>query len=277
MPRIRTIKPEFWTSTQVVKCDPVARLFFVGLWSFADDQGVHPADILRAKMEIFPGDNFAIEDVESWVSQLIDAGLLSVFEAQGVSYWAITGWHHQLIRKPANKFPAPPPVPHRCGTSTAPVPHQCRTGTALPPAGREGKGKEGKVRDKRRKTPAGVSHPDGEKKKPGRRPLVTLDDVTVPDGLGTDAVRSALDDWLAHRRAIRKSYKTATAVDQLLKQWEPRGPTEFVDAVKHSIANEYQGLFSETNGHKRPAKTRFGPGQVFTPDGGDNDPDFGKL
>ena len=42
MARIRTIKPEFWTSEQVVDCSPTARLLFIGLWNFCDDGGVHP-------------------------------------------------------------------------------------------------------------------------------------------------------------------------------------------------------------------------------------------
>lgn len=34
MARIRTIKPEFWTSEQVMGCAPLARLLFIGLWNF---------------------------------------------------------------------------------------------------------------------------------------------------------------------------------------------------------------------------------------------------
>ena len=31
-----------------------ARLLFIGLWTFCDDRGVHPASAKRIKMEIFP-------------------------------------------------------------------------------------------------------------------------------------------------------------------------------------------------------------------------------
>lgn len=37
MPRIRTIKPEYWTSEQVLDLSIPARLAFIGLWNFCDD------------------------------------------------------------------------------------------------------------------------------------------------------------------------------------------------------------------------------------------------
>ena len=42
MARIRTVKPEFWASEQVMECSPIARLLFIGLWNFCDDAGNHP-------------------------------------------------------------------------------------------------------------------------------------------------------------------------------------------------------------------------------------------
>ena len=42
MARIRTIKPEFWASEQVMDCKPVTRLLFIGLWNFVDDFGRAP-------------------------------------------------------------------------------------------------------------------------------------------------------------------------------------------------------------------------------------------
>jgi hypothetical protein len=39
MPRIRTIKPEFWQDEKLAPCDPLTRLVFLGLVSLADDAG----------------------------------------------------------------------------------------------------------------------------------------------------------------------------------------------------------------------------------------------
>src|SRR5919108_1150816 len=107
MSRIRTIKPEFWTSEQVVKCSLGARLLFIGLWNFCDDAGIHPASVCRIKMEIFPGDNFTVEEVEVWIKELVDIGLLQRYTVDGIAYLWVTGWHHQRIEKPTFRYPGP--------------------------------------------------------------------------------------------------------------------------------------------------------------------------
>jgi hypothetical protein len=76
MPRIRTIKPEFWTSPQVARVSFPARLLFIGTWNFADDYGNLPRDADKLKMQVFPGD--AIE-VEPLLQSLIDVGLLTEY------------------------------------------------------------------------------------------------------------------------------------------------------------------------------------------------------
>lgn len=107
MARIRTIKPEFFTSEQVAECSPNARLLFIGMWVFCDDQGVHPASNARLKMEVFPGDDFTRDDVGAMVSELIAAQLLTEYESDGEKYWLVTGWKHQKIDKPSKKYPLP--------------------------------------------------------------------------------------------------------------------------------------------------------------------------
>ncbi|WP_010598993.1 hypothetical protein [Rickettsiella massiliensis] len=109
MARIRTIKPEFWTSAQVVSCSPIARLLFIGLWSFADDNGVNKACLPSLKMKVFPNDLFTTKDIEQWISELINVGLMQLYEAEGNTYWHITGWkRHQRIDRPTTRYPLPP-------------------------------------------------------------------------------------------------------------------------------------------------------------------------
>lgn len=105
MARIRTIKPEFWTSAQVADCSPTARLLFVGMWTFSDDSGVHPASARRLKMEVFPADDITAEQVGALVGELIAAGLIVEYEAEGQRFWEVTGWHHQRIDKPTRRHP----------------------------------------------------------------------------------------------------------------------------------------------------------------------------
>lgn len=108
MPRNRMIKSEFWTSEQVISCSPMARLIFIGLWNFADDNGVHPASFVKIKAEVFPGDNIDINEVKKWIADLIQQGLLREYVINEKTYWIVTGWKiHQKIDKPTYRYPTP--------------------------------------------------------------------------------------------------------------------------------------------------------------------------
>lgn len=105
MSRIRTIKPEFWTSEQVVECSTTARLLFIGLWNFVDDGGNIVAASKAIKMKVFPGDDFSVSYVDDLISELLTNGLLVPYKVDGVVYWHVTGWKHQKIEKPSFKYP----------------------------------------------------------------------------------------------------------------------------------------------------------------------------
>lgn len=106
MARIRTIKPEFWTSEQVVECSPIARLLFIGMWNFCDDAGNHPASFKTLKMEVFPGDEISLAQIESYTEELLRNGLLIRYDGgNGREYWHVTGWHHQKVDRPNPKHP----------------------------------------------------------------------------------------------------------------------------------------------------------------------------
>lgn len=108
MARIRSIKPDFWTSEQVAECSPIARLLFIGLWNFCDDAGAHPASLKAIKMRIFPADDISTEEMRELVFQLEAVGLLARYVVEDIEYFQVTGWHHQRIDKPQEpKFPRP--------------------------------------------------------------------------------------------------------------------------------------------------------------------------
>lgn len=121
MSRIRTTKPEFWTSEQVMSCSPMARLLFIGLWNFCDDHGVHTASCKRLKGEIFPCDDFSSEtDIQGWINELINVGLLYEYEVNSKRYWLVTGWkNHQRIDKPTYRHPLPSDFTMKFGESSA--------------------------------------------------------------------------------------------------------------------------------------------------------------
>lgn len=110
MARIRSIKPDFWTSEQVMACSPVTRLLFIGMWNFADDHGRLPANPKTIKAQVFPGDeDITSENVRRMVDELSTNGLVMLYEVDNKQYLLITGWRHQKIDKRQDaRFPDPP-------------------------------------------------------------------------------------------------------------------------------------------------------------------------
>lgn len=108
MSRIRTIKPEFWTSAQVLECSTNARLLFIGLWNFCDDLGRHPLNPKQVKAEVFPSDSFSEKQMAGMLQELSTNGLIVPYESGGIDYFYIPGWKHQRIDKPQPaKYPDP--------------------------------------------------------------------------------------------------------------------------------------------------------------------------
>lgn len=106
MARIRTVKPEFWASEQVMDCSPLARLLFIGVLNFSDDGGNQPASAKSLRAKVFPSDEgVSAAEVEKLLVELVTNGLLAPYEHQGKEYIHVTGWHHQRIDKPTIKYP----------------------------------------------------------------------------------------------------------------------------------------------------------------------------
>lgn len=158
MSRIRTVKPEFWTSEQVMECSTEARLLFIGLWNFCDDAGRHPMSPKRIKAEIFPGDDFSASDVHRMLDELAENGLIEYYAVDDIEYFQVTGWHHQKIDRPQPaKYPAPSGE---------------RSTTDQRTLATEGKGREGNISlspapqppptGKPRKQPIQTPHPETE-------------------------------------------------------------------------------------------------------------------
>ena len=106
MARIRTIKPEFWTSEQVMECSPLARLLFIGVWNFCDDAGNHPLSSKTLKALVFPGDDITSAKVGELLVELSSNGLIDLYEVSGKEYLHVNGWKHQKIDRPTIKHPA---------------------------------------------------------------------------------------------------------------------------------------------------------------------------
>lgn len=106
MARIRTIKPEFFTSEDVVSLTPLARVFYIALWCEADREGRLCWKPRTLKMRYLPGDEC---DVDALAQELIASEMIVLYEVDGVIYAEIPSFtKHQVInnRESASTFPA---------------------------------------------------------------------------------------------------------------------------------------------------------------------------
>jgi hypothetical protein len=112
MARIRTIKPEFFTSLTIASLSSsAARLAFIGLWTYVDDEGRGVADPHLIKAAIFPLDHaVGADEVAAIMRELRDRNLIVTYNVDGKPLLAITNWsEHQRISHPTpSKLPAPP-------------------------------------------------------------------------------------------------------------------------------------------------------------------------
>lgn len=107
MARIRSIKPEFWTDEKVVGLSPLARLVFIGLWNFADDEGRADFSPMRLKMQILPADD---ADMSLLLGEIRGAGLIVVYSVDNKEFFEICGFakHQKIDKRVKSKRPSPP-------------------------------------------------------------------------------------------------------------------------------------------------------------------------
>lgn len=133
MSRIRTIKPDFWSDGDMLKLSRDARLFYIGLWNFLDDNGVMEYDLISIKSKVFPNDKIKVEKL---MKELLDIKKIKIYEVLGKTYFQVKSLKsHQIIDRPRK--------------SHLPLPDPCQLkSTEISPIRKEGskEGKEGNIR-----------------------------------------------------------------------------------------------------------------------------------
>ena len=132
MARIRTIKPEFFTSSDILELTPLARLFYIALWCESDREGLLNWSPKTLKFRYLPGDDIEVEEI---AEELIGAGLIVIFTCEdGKELASIPSFKsHQVI----NNREADSVLDRRVKAALPRVKAEGKEG-------REGKGKEGK-------------------------------------------------------------------------------------------------------------------------------------
>lgn len=111
MARIRTIKPDFFTSLTVNELTVLARLTFIGLWTYADDEGRAVDDARLVKAALYPlDDTVSCGVVEAVLGELAGHGLIHRYSAGPKRFLSVRGFgEHQRINRPTpSRIPEPP-------------------------------------------------------------------------------------------------------------------------------------------------------------------------
>ena len=210
MARIRTIKPEFFTSEDIVSLTPLARVFYIALWCEADREGRLTWKPRTLKMRYLPGDDC---DIDVLAQELIDGGQIILYEVDGITYAEIPSFkRHQVI----NNRESESDLPARVGHASARVKAEGR---------KEGKGKEGKE-------PASADAGDGEapsssaKLKTLKTYLAECKEAGVKAVPDDHYIRKYMEDvgisdemaQLAWAR-FREEHTTGTRKDKKYKDW----------------------------------------------------------
>jgi hypothetical protein len=222
--RIRSIKPEFWESESLGRVSREARLLFIGLFSCCDDVGRARASSRLLASRLYPYDDDAFKKLPGWISELEKQGCIRLYQVDGEAYLDIPKWqNHQKIDKPsASKLPSFDDV------------REDSRGFEKNSLGTGNRERE-----------------QGEESTTAVVPEITVQPLwgvkfglTLPENLQTDQCLAAVETWLAYKAERKQGYKRI-GLSAALNAWAKEFNAQtFPDAVTHSMANNYQGIFA---------------------------------
>ena len=189
MARIRTVKPEFFTSEDIVSLSPLARLLYIAIWCEADKEGRLAWKPKTFKLRYLPADSC---DIDALCAELITQGVVRLY-GDGLAYVPSFADHQHINpRESASTLPAPDETPRVRTRRDA----SARVNSEIDPqVGREGKGKEWKE-------------------------IHASSDAVLFDGIPEQVVRD-----FKKLRASKKAPITETAVDGIKREAEKAGMT----------------------------------------------------
>jgi len=110
MARIRTIKPEFWSSPDTASATPLARLLYIAMWNWADDYGVGTANLKELAAFAFPNDDdIGTAEIQRLCKEVAACFGTEFYTHRGRPYYCIPAWddHQKTERRAKGRNPRP--------------------------------------------------------------------------------------------------------------------------------------------------------------------------
>jgi hypothetical protein len=240
MPRIRSIKPQFWLDEELGNVKRDARLLYIGLWNLCDDRGVFEYKPGKIRVQLFPYDvDMGNGVIKELLNILEKSGHFLKFSEKGEDFGYIkTFLKHQEIKKPSKwSFTTTLPdttntplVTHQLPTSSEPV-----TGSTL-------------------------------KEKEKEKEKIKGKDTTVVFVLPDWVNKETWDDFMEVRK-LKKAVQSLRAKQLLIKDLEnfKAAGDDPNEVLNRSIKNSWKGLFPLKDGRKNGAY-KASPGQPRKPE-----------
>lgn len=110
MARRRMIDPSIWFDSGFMKMSVYARQLFIGMISYADDEGRGEADPQVLKAKIFPRDEMLSETMERYKAEVAKRTSTVFYWVDDDEYYQLKKWgEYQTINRPyPSHLPAPP-------------------------------------------------------------------------------------------------------------------------------------------------------------------------
>ena len=215
MARIRTIKPEFFTSPDTAKASVEARLFYIALWCWADDWGIGEANLNALLGFAFPEDDQRErKEIQSLCKEVANTYGTLFYENNGRYFYQIPAWedHQKTQRRAKRKNPTaddPESQPDK-RIYDEPEVSERKQGNSETTQGndQEGTGEQGNIGTGEQTLSSHVASDDDDQEK---------DEPEFPDEV--HQLANHLADWIV-RNGNRKPNITKTwlqAIDRLIR------------------------------------------------------------
>jgi hypothetical protein len=265
VPRIRTIKPEFFSHEKLASKSAHARLLAIGLLTLADCEGRLRWVPMQIHAQVFPWEapGEAFENIDVLLGELIDCDYVVHYELEGKRYVEVCNFkrHQRLSGKEAayeSRLPAPPQKDGKTlgESGEASGKQSCASlGSGGNPLGT---GEQGNHRNSGSNDSDKPNPPPTPPKKPRAKPTTDLPPI---DGVDP----GHWQDWIAARRKKNAGPITASVVTILARE-ATRAGISVNEAVLRCAGKGWIN-FDHTYGNPSPGSNPVAPGKQLTPMG----------
>lgn len=254
MPRIRTIKPEFWRNRALSTLPAFTRLVAIAILNVADDDGYFEADPLLIRGDVFPYE----QDYGSITVALRELSGIGYVVFRTCSEKGEIGYipnfkKHQVINKPGKSklkeiyenSQGIEQLPEHSGSTTVVI----REGYVLEQGTGNREQEQGDSPEPLRAFPL-VEEPKSKKK-----PKPDFSEHPLPREIDTPQMRDAWRMWCKHRKEIGHAL-TETQMLAQLKELVKVGEPQAIRGIEYTVSRGWQGLRYPDESEQPAAKPR---------------------